>query len=103
MIKSAKKSKHLMIDVQIKEKRLRIMINSSVSENFIVTRYTDYHELFIQRKTVVYSLLTVNGSALNGRKVTKEMQITLKIDRHEERIKLDVINLISYDIILNIS
>ena len=92
-----------MINVQIEERRLRIMINSSASENFIATRYTDYHELSIQRKTVVYPLLTVNGSTLNGGKVTEEVQITLKIDRHEKRIRLDVINLINYDIILDIS
>ena len=92
-----------MINIQIEKRQLRTMINSSASKNFIVTRYTDYHELPIQRKTVVYPLLTVNESALNGGKVTKKVQITLKIDRHEERIKLNVINLINYDIILGIS
>ena len=92
-----------MINIQIKKKRLRIMIDSNASKNFIVTRYADYHELFIQRKTIVYSLLTVNDSALNGGKVTEEVQITLKIDRHEKRIKLNVINFINYNIILSIS
>ena len=44
-------SNHMLIDIAINEKRLRIIMNSSVSRNFITTRYTNYHELFIHEKT----------------------------------------------------
>ena len=102
MTKSEERSEHLMVNVQIEGRQLRAMVDSGASGNFIATRYADYHELPIQRKTVVYPLLTVDGSALNGGKVTDEVQVTLRIDRHEERIRLDVIDLASYDIILGI-
>ena len=46
----------MLIDIAINGKRLRIMMNSNVLENFIATRYANYHELFIQRKNVVYRL-----------------------------------------------
>ena len=58
-------SNYMLIDIAINEKQLRIMINSNASRNFITTRYANYHELFIQRKTVVYRLSTANNTALN--------------------------------------
>ena len=45
---------HILIDIAINKKRLRIMINSSPLKDFIATRYANYHELFIQRKKVIY-------------------------------------------------
>ena len=58
-------SNHMLMSIAINEKRLRIMMNSNVSKNFIVTRYANYHELFIQRKNVVYRLSEANDTALN--------------------------------------
>ena len=58
-------SNYILINIAINEKQLRIMINSNVSKNFITTRYANYHELFIQRKNVVYRLSKTNDTALN--------------------------------------
>ena len=56
---------HMQINIRINEKRSRIMINSNASENFLTTRYANYRNLFIRRKNIVYSLTSVNGSAIN--------------------------------------
>ena len=59
-------SNYMLIDIAINEKRLRITMNSNTLKNFIATRYTNYYELFIQRKNVVYRLLKTNDTALNN-------------------------------------
>ena len=58
------------------------MLNLNVSKNFVAERYTHYHDLFVQRKTIVYSLMSVNELAIDGERVTDETTIILKIDEH---------------------
>ena len=60
-------SNYMLIDIAINKKRLRIMMSSSVSKIFILTRYANYHKLFIQQKNVVYRLSKANDTALNDK------------------------------------
>ena len=96
-------SNHMLIDIAINKKRLRIMINSNVSKSFIATRYTNYHELLIQRKNVVYRLLKTDDTKWNNEWVKKKVTIQLKICDITEQIIFDIVDLINYDVILKIS
>ena len=96
-------SNYMLIDIAINEKRLRIMMNLNVSKNFLATRYANYHELFIQRKNVVYRLLKAKDIALNDERIKNEITIQLKICDVTKQTTFDIVDLISYDVILKIS
>ena len=96
-------NEHVMIDVTLNNKKLQTMLNSSVSENFVAKKYAHYHNLSIRRKTVVYSLMSMNGSAIEGGRVTDEITIMLKIEEHRKKITLDIVDIINHDVILDIS
>ena len=96
-------NKHIMIDITLNDRKLRIILNSNVLENFVAKRYTHYHDLFIRRKTIVYLLMSMNESIIDDEEVTDETTIMLKIDEHREKITLNIVDMINYDVILNIS
>ena len=97
------KSNHMLIDIAMNEKRLQIMMNSNASENFIVTRYANYQELFIQRKNVVYRLLKSTDTTLNDERIKNEITIQLKICDITMQTTFDIVDLISYDVTLKVS
>ena len=102
MTKKHNEFKHMQINININEKRSRIMINSNASENFLATRYVNYRNLFIRRKNVVYSLTSMNESTVNDEWVRNEITIRLSIQKYHENVTFDVIKLINYDIIFDI-
>ena len=93
----------MLIDIAINEKRLRIIMNSNVLKKLIATRYTSYHELFIQRKNVVYRLSKANDTTLNDKRIKNEVIIQLKICDITKQTIFDIVDLINYDVILKIS
>ena len=93
---------YMQINISINKKRSRTIINSSASRNFLATRYANYRNLSIRRKNIVYSLASMNGSAINIEWIKNKITIHLSIQRYHENVIFDVIKLISYDIILDI-
>ena len=93
---------HVMIDITLNNRRLRAMLDSGASGNFVAERYAHYHNLPIRRKTVVYPLVSVDGSAIGGGRVTNETTVMLEIEEHRERITLDIVDMVSHDVILGI-
>ena len=92
----------MMIDITLNDKRLRVILNSNASKNFVAEKYAHYHDLSVRRKTIVYSLMSVNESIIGGERITDETTIMLKIDEHREKITLNIVDMINHDVILNI-
>ena len=96
-------NEHMIISINLNDRRLRIILNSSALENFVAEKYTHYHDLFVRRKTIVYLLMSVNELAIVGERVINETTIMLKIDEHRKKITLNIVDMINHDVILNIS
>ena len=96
-------NEHIMINIILNGKKLQIMLNSNVSKNFVAEKYVHYHDLFIRRKTVVYLLMSMNESTIDSKRVADEIIIMLKIDEYRKKITLNIVDIISHDVILSIS
>ena len=95
-------NKYIIINITLNNKKLRIILNSNVLENFVAEKYTHYHDLFVRRKTIVYSLMSVNESIIDSERVTDETTIILKIDEHRKKITLNIVDIINHDVIFDI-
>ena len=96
-------NKHVMINIILNDRKLRIMLNLNASENFVAEKYTHYHNLFVRRKTIVYLLMSINESTINNKRVADDSTYMLKIDEHREKITLDIVDMINHDVILGVS
>ena len=103
MTKKHNEFEHMQINISINEKRSQTMINSNASKNFLATKYAKYRNLSIRRKNVVYSLTSMNELTVNDEWVKNEITIHLSIQKYHENVTFNVIELINYDIIFDIS
>jgi len=76
------------------------MINLKITKNFIFDKYVRQQKIFIQRKTIVYSLFTINELTLNDEWMKNEIKMMLKFEQQQKKTIFDVIKLINYDVIL---
>ena len=91
------------IDIEINKERTRVMINSSVTKNFMTTQYAKYRKLLMRKKTVSYSLTTIDKSALNEEKIDEEVEVQLLIDELRKKITFDIMKMINHSVILEFS
>jgi len=78
------------------------LVDSRASENFVNKAYAKASGIPMQKKATPRWVLTVDGSGVTGGPVTHDVQVHLKINRHEEDIQLHCITIGNTPIILGL-
>jgi len=84
------------------EHKTTALVNCGVSENFIDRAYAEANHIPTQEKTVPRRVLTVDGGEVAGGPVTHDVQVRMRINHHEEEIRLHCITIGNAPIILGI-
>jgi hypothetical protein len=95
---------HLFIIVELKERRMKALIDSGAQGNFISPRIVNELRLDWNQKDEPYSLNTVEGTSVsygNGT-VDREATLVMRTARQEEQITLDITDTSQHDVILGI-
>ena len=90
--------------VLMNDRRAFAMIDSEISENFISQQLIDEFETTTKFKKNSYDLMIINESSLSsddGRVRRKIASVTLVMGNHMEQLFLNIIRIISHDIVLN--
>ena len=89
--------------VLMNDRRAFVMIDSKISKNFISQQLIDEFETTTRFKKNLYDLIIINESLLssdNKRVQRKIASVTLMMSNHREQLFLNIIRMISHDIIL---
>ena len=89
--------------VLMNDRRAFVMIDSEVSENFISQQLIDEFETTTRFKKNPYDLMIINESSLSsddGRIQQKTASVTLMMSNHKKQLFLNIIRMISHDIVL---
>ena len=91
--------------VLINDKRAFVMIDSKISKNFISQQLIDKLKTTTRLKKNPYNLMIINGSSLssdNERIRRKTASVTLVMSNHKKQLFLNIVRMISHDIVLKI-
>jgi len=78
------------------------LVDSGASENFIDKAYAEASRIPTQQKATPRRVLTVDGSEVTGGPVTHDAQVHLKINHHEEDVRLHCITIGNAPVILGL-
>ena len=97
----------IMIKVRIigtdrNEHHTTALVDSGASENFIDKAYAEASRIPMQQKATPRRVLTVDGSGVSGGPVTHDAQVHLKINHHEEDVRLHCITIGNAPVILGL-
>ncbi len=79
------------------------MINFNTIDNFITKALVERKEYFIRKKSNAYNLIIVDENLLfdKNKKVNKETKLlSIAIQQHYEKLIFNIVEIIIYDIIL---
>ena len=105
-VNSISYARTFQVSIYVNEHRLRAMIDSSATENFMTKTLIEEKNFSTRKKSVVYDLITIDEQLLTDQdekvnEKTKSLQVTTQ--RHYETFTFDVIRIISHDVVLRIS
>ena len=85
---------------------MTVMINSDTTEIFMFKKLTDSKEFTIQKKNDSYDLIIVDENSLsdeNERVIEETRSLLIAIQHHHEKITFDIIQMITHNIVLEMS
>ena len=89
--------------IKINDCRLTTMIDSNAIDNFMARALVKRKEYSTRRKSNAYNLVIVNENSLlvENERVNKETKLLLiAIQQHHEKLIFDIVEMITYDIVL---
>jgi hypothetical protein len=98
-------ARHIKQYVILNERRMYVMIDSEVTNNFIEQKFVSVKRLNIRLKRNSYDLMIIDDNTLlsENERVTRETtSLTLMIDEHTEKIFFDIVEMITHSIVLKI-
>ena len=95
---------HAHIPVTIKGKRIKAMIDSGATGNFIAKRIVRQYDFAIQRKKEHYNLQVADGSLMpkTGQVEYETRPLSVAAQQHHEEITFDIIELAVHEVILGL-
>ena len=91
--------------VLMNDRRAFVMIDSEVSENFISQQLIDKFETTTRLKKDSYDLMIINENSLSSddkRIQRKTTSVTLMMSNHRKQLFLNIVRMISHDIVLRV-
>ena len=79
------------------------MINFDATRNFVSSSLVNRKDLLTQKKKDAYNLMTINGNSLKGNDemiIEKIISLTMTFQQHHEKLTLNIVRMISHDIVL---
>ena len=92
--------------INVNEHRLRAIIDSGATENFMSQILTERKKFTLREKHDAYDIIVIDKSSLLAKdeRVNKEtISLTVAIRRHHEKLIFDIVEMIIHDIVLKVS
>ena len=89
--------------ININEYRFTTMIESNATKKFYVIKFDKKKTFIYSLKKNVYNLIIINENSLfneNEKMNTKTKSLSITIQQHHEKLIFDIVQMITYDVIL---
>ena len=89
--------------IRLESHRFIAMINFDATRNFVSSSLVDKKKLSTQKKKNAYSLMTIDEDSLKGNDemiIEETIPLTMTFQQHHEELTLDVVRMISHDVVL---